>query len=182
MLDESELRSSKIHVERAKFQVKGTFNPELKRKRKKIDKKTKEQQQKKLFGWEACPEVIRHKYERIVVMKNMFDLQQFKNDPLFIDKLRTNIQESCSEYGEVKKINIYDANPDGAVTVGFVDINQADACCQYMNGRIWHGRIIQCQTWDGSTKYDVAPSTEEEKQRIDEWHRYLNEDDDGEGT
>ncbi len=39
MLDETELRSSKIHFERAKFQVKGIFNPELKRKRNKLDKK-----------------------------------------------------------------------------------------------------------------------------------------------
>jgi hypothetical protein len=29
----------------------------------------------------------------------------------------------------------------------------------------------------GSTKYDVAASTEEENERIGEWHRFLNEDD-----
>lgn len=65
-----------------------------------------------------------------------------------------------------------------------------------MNGRIWHGRVIQCQNWDGKfscfaffsyenliglvlgkTKYNVEASTEAERQRIDEWHRYLNEDD-----
>jgi len=39
MLDETEPRSSKIRFGRAKFQVKGTFNPELKRKRNKLDKK-----------------------------------------------------------------------------------------------------------------------------------------------
>ena len=32
----------------------------------------------KLFIWEERPEVVRHKYERIVAMKNMFQLQQFK--------------------------------------------------------------------------------------------------------
>ncbi|CAF0935014.1 unnamed protein product [Rotaria sordida] len=180
MLDDTDLRSSRIHVERAKFEVKGTFNPDLKRKRKKIDKKKKQLEVDKLLNWDERPEVVRHKYERIVVMKNMFDLQQFKHDPLFIDRLRNNIRESCSEYGEVKKINIYDGNPAGVMTVGFADIDQADACCQYMNDRIWHGRIIQCQTWDGSTKYDIAASEEGEKERIDEWHQYLNEDDDDE--
>ncbi|CAF4150543.1 unnamed protein product [Rotaria sp. Silwood2] len=182
MLDETELRSSKIHVERAKFEVKGTFNPDLKRKRKKLDKKKKQLEVDKLLNWDERPEVIRHKYERIVVIKNMFDLQQFKNDPLFIDRLRNNIRESCSEYGEVKKINIYDGNPAGVATVGFTDIDQADVCCQYMNGRIWHGRVIQCQTWDGSTKYDVAEPEEYAKERIDEWHKYLNEDDDEKQT
>lgn len=78
MLDESELRSCKIHVERAKFEVKGTFNPDLKRKRKKVDKKTKQQQMNRLLDWDERPEVVRHKYERIIAMKNMFELKQFK--------------------------------------------------------------------------------------------------------
>ena len=78
MLDDSELRSSKLHVERAKFEVKGTFNPELKRKRKKVDKKTKQLQVDKFLNWDERPEIIRHKYERIIVMKNMFDSQQLK--------------------------------------------------------------------------------------------------------
>jgi len=62
-----------------------------------------------------------------------------------------------------------------------------------MNERIWHGRVIQCQNWDGkifffhflkdsnlfyflgSTKFNVAPPIDEEKERIDEWHKYLND-------
>ena len=36
--------------------------------------------------------------------------------------------------------------------------------------------------YDNVTKYDVTASTEAEKERIDEWHKYLNEDDDGAGT
>lgn len=75
----------------------------------------------------------------------------------------------------MKKINIYDVrnssssffnsifffnlflktNPDGVVTVGFADIDQADACCQYMNGRIWHGRVIECKTWDGKREKNL---------------------------
>ena len=34
----------------------------------------------------------------------------------------------------------------------------------------------------GSTKYDVEAAKDEEKERIDEWHKYLNEDDDEQGT
>ena len=61
------------------------------------------------------------------------------------------------------------------MTVGFANVEEADACCQYMSGRIWHGRVIQCQNYDGktssffsehiqseffvgSTKYDVIAS------------------------
>ena len=78
MLDENLLRSSTIHVDRAKFQVKGTYNPDLKCKREKNDKEEKNKPMDKLFDWEERPEVVRHKYERIVAMKNMFQLQQFK--------------------------------------------------------------------------------------------------------
>ena len=78
MLDEYVLRSATIHVERAKLQVKGTYNPDLKRKRNKNDKKGKNKPMDKLFDWEKRPEVVRHKYERIVAMKNMFQLQQLK--------------------------------------------------------------------------------------------------------
>lgn len=78
MLDETEFRLSKLHVERAKFQVKGEFNPELRKKRKKADKESKQKQASKLLDWEDRPEVVRHKYERIVVLKNIFELQQFQ--------------------------------------------------------------------------------------------------------
>jgi hypothetical protein len=83
----------------------------------------------------------------------------------------------------VRHSNLLQANPNGVVTVGFANYDQADACCRYMNERIWHGRVIRCQTWDGVTKYNVTASADEEKQRIDQWHQYLNEDgddDDGE--
>ena len=86
MLDDTELRSSKIHVERAKFEVKGAFNPELKRKRKKLSKKEKEQRINKVLNWEERPEVVRHKYEKTVVIKNMFELQQFKVNSLFLEE------------------------------------------------------------------------------------------------
>jgi HIV Tat-specific factor 1 len=94
ILDETELRSSKIHVERAKFEVKGTFNPELKRKRKKLDKKTKQQQVDKKLGWDERPEVVRHKYEKTLVMKNMFELQQFKVISFFFNYTYKTISKS----------------------------------------------------------------------------------------
>ncbi len=90
----------------------------------------------------------------------------------------------------------FKANPDGVVTVTFADVDQADLCREYMNNRIWHSRVIQCQNWDGkifliffknsivfvlgATKYNATASTEEEKERIDEWHKYLNDGGDDE--
>lgn len=66
-----------------------------------------------------------------------------------------------------------------------------------MNERIWFGRVIQCATWDGrvsslkcfshrtisffvlgKSKFDVSVCEDAEKQRLDEWHRYLTTEDD----
>jgi hypothetical protein len=57
----------------------------------------------------------------------------------------------------------------------------ADNCCDYLDDRVWkNGRIISCQTWDGESRYDLEESEEAQQQRIDEWHQFLEaEDDDG---
>ncbi|CAF0751570.1 unnamed protein product [Didymodactylos carnosus] len=181
LLEGLHLRNSIVHVQRAKFEMKGNYNPELKpkpnkNKRKKGDKKKQKQKQiDKLLDWEERPDVVRGKHERIIVMRNMFDLEQFKNDPTYIIQLRSNIRQSCEQYGEVKKIYIFDTNPDGIVTVGYTEIPEADECIKYMNNRIWHGRLIQCEIWDGKTKYDVQATADDEK-RIDDWHKFLMED------
>lgn len=47
LLDGSEVRGHKVHVERAKFQMRGEYNPSLKPKKKKQDKeKIKKMQEK----------------------------------------------------------------------------------------------------------------------------------------
>ena len=53
----------------------------------------------------------------------------------------------------------------------------ADTCCEYLNNRVWkNGRIITCVTWDGETKYDYEETEEERQKRIDEWHAFLESD------
>jgi hypothetical protein len=73
---------------------------------------------------------------------------------------------------------VQDKNPQGVVTVSFLDVDMADTCCQYLDNRVWkNGRIISCETWDGETKYDVEETDEERQRRIDNWHSFLESDD-----
>lgn len=54
----------------------------------------------------------------------------------------------------------------------------ADTCCVYLNNRVWkNGRIISCVTWDGESKFQVEETEEERQQRINEWHQYLETED-----
>ena len=46
-------------------------------------------------------------------------------------------------------------------------------------GRLFfNGRIMKAQTWDGKTKYRVEETEEEERARLEEWAKYLDEGDD----
>jgi HIV Tat-specific factor 1 len=65
-------------------------------------------------------------------------------------------------------------NPAGVATVSFKSVDDADNCCEYLNDRVWkNGRIITCETWDGKTKYDVEETEEERQTRLDEWHKFI---------
>jgi HIV Tat-specific factor 1 len=70
-------KNHQIHVERAKFEMKGNYDPNKgakpKRRNKNKDKKLMEKQRQKLLGWDES-EVQRGKHEKVVVIKGLFDL------------------------------------------------------------------------------------------------------------
>ncbi|KAK2151673.1 hypothetical protein LSH36_355g01035 [Paralvinella palmiformis] len=75
ILDGSEIKGHKIYVERARFELKGAFDPS-KRRRKltKQEKKKFKLKQEKLFDWRPDkPLGTRNRWERIVILKNVFD-------------------------------------------------------------------------------------------------------------
>jgi hypothetical protein len=84
-----------------------------------------------MLDWEERPEVVRKKHEKVVVIKNIFTLDdsdvnivfhlflkiplQFddlnfcyfsKRDPKFVSKLRDELRNELETYGEIKKILI----------------------------------------------------------------------------
>ncbi|KAF7474531.1 Hypothetical predicted protein [Marmota monax] len=79
LLDEDEIRGYKLHVEVAKFQLKGEYDASKKKKKCKDYKKKLSLQQKQL-DWRperrAGPSRMRH--ERVVIIKNMFHPMDFE--------------------------------------------------------------------------------------------------------
>ncbi|KAB0346169.1 hypothetical protein FD755_024186 [Muntiacus reevesi] len=79
LLDEDEIRGYKLHVEVAKFQLKGEYDASKKKKKCKDYKKKLSMQQKQL-DWRperrAGPSRMRH--ERVVIIKNMFHPMDFE--------------------------------------------------------------------------------------------------------
>ncbi|XP_044923931.1 HIV Tat-specific factor 1 isoform X2 [Mustela nigripes] len=145
LLDEDEIRGYKLHVEVAKFQLKGEYDASKKKKKCKDYKKKLSLQQKQL-DWRperrAGPSRMRH--ERVVIIKNMFHPMDFER------------------------------HPDGVASVSFRDPEEADYCIQTLDGRWFGGRQITAQAWDGTTDYQVEETTREREERLRGWEAFLN--------
>uniref|UniRef100_A0A2K5DHI9 17S U2 SnRNP complex component HTATSF1 n=1 Tax=Aotus nancymaae TaxID=37293 RepID=A0A2K5DHI9_AOTNA len=156
LLDEDEIRGYKLHVEVAKFQLKGEYDASKKKKKCKDYKKKLSMQQKQL-DWRperrAGPSRMRH--ERVVIIKNMFHPMDFEDDPLVLNEIREDLRVECSKFGQIRKLLLFDRHPDGVASVSFRDPEEADYCIQTLDGRWFGGRQITAQAWDGTTDYQV---------------------------
>lgn len=176
LLDDSDFKGARIKVELAVFQLKGNFDPNRKPKKKK-KKNTKGKGQEKLLDWVDRPKK-RSKFDRIVILKNMFNVKDFERDPSLISDLKNDLRSECSKHGDVKKVLVFDRNPEGVVSVLFHEAEMADECIQALNKRFYGGRTISASTYDGVTNYQVQETEEEEQKRRDDWERFIGCDDD----
>uniref|UniRef100_A0A8C0W9T4 17S U2 SnRNP complex component HTATSF1 n=1 Tax=Castor canadensis TaxID=51338 RepID=A0A8C0W9T4_CASCN len=175
LLDEDEIRGYKLHVEVAKFQLKGEYDASKKKKKCKDYKKKLSLQQKQL-DWRperrAGPSRMRH--ERVVIIKNMFHPMDFEDDPLVLNEIREDLRVECSKFGQIRKLLLFDRHPDGVASVSFRDPEEADYCIQTLDGRWFGGRQITAQAWDGTTDYQVEETSREREERLRGWEAFLN--------
>jgi HIV Tat-specific factor 1 len=110
-LDEDEIRGYKLHVEVAKFQLKGEYDASKKKKKCKDYKKKLSLQQKQL-DWRperrARPSRMRH--EQVVIIKNMFHPVDFEKDPLVLNEIREDLRDECSKFGQIRKLLLFDVS------------------------------------------------------------------------
>ncbi|KAH0520170.1 HIV Tat-specific factor 1-like protein [Microtus ochrogaster] len=175
LLDEDEIRGYKLHVEVAKFQLKGEYDASKKKKKCKDYKKKLSLQQKQL-DWRperrAGPSRMRH--ERVVIIKNMFHPTDFEDDPLVLNEIREDLRVECSKFGQIRKLLLFDRHPDGVASVSFREPEEADYCIQTLDGRWFGGRQITAQAWDGTTDYQVEETSREREERLRGWEAFLN--------
>lgn len=178
LLDGADYKGHKIHVERAQFHMKGDYDPSKKKKKLTNKEKRKlKERQAKLFDWR--PDKMRGeraKHERVVILKNLFDPKTFEDDPAQITTLTNNIRTECGNYGDVKKVVVYDRHQDGVVKVMFSSAEEADMCIQYMNQRYFGQRRLLAAAWDGKAKYEVEETEAEREARLKKWENFLEEE------
>ncbi|XP_072751442.1 17S U2 SnRNP complex component HTATSF1 isoform X1 [Anoplolepis gracilipes] len=178
ILDGSQIRGKTLSVQRAKFQMKGAYDPALKPKRKKKDKERQKKMQEKLFDWR--PERMRGeplKCERVVILKNLFAPEDFDKEVQLLLEYQQDIRSECLKCGDVRKVVIYDRHPEGVAQVTFREPAEAQACIQLLNGRWFSQRKITAEIWDGKTKYKITETDAEIEARLTKWDEYLEQED-----
>uniref|UniRef100_A0A8C6CP86 17S U2 SnRNP complex component HTATSF1 n=1 Tax=Moschus moschiferus TaxID=68415 RepID=A0A8C6CP86_MOSMO len=174
LLDEDEIRGYKLHVEVAKFQLKGEYDASKKKKCKDYKKKLSMQQKQLDWRPERRTGPSRMHHERVVIIKNMFRPVDFEDDPLVLNEIREDLRVECSKFGQIRKLLLFDRHPDGVASVSFRDPEEADYCIQALNGRWSGGHQIIAQAWDGTTDYQVEETTRETEERLRGWEAFRN--------
>lgn len=179
ILDGYVLKGKEVHVEKARFELKGEFDPSKKRKKlSNAQKKRYMENQNRIFEWRPeKPRNYRPLSDCTVVIKNLFTLEMMERNAALLLDLKEEVQESCSKYGTVKKVVVYDNNPEGVVTVTFETTLCSDMAVKMLNGRIVDGRRLEVALWDGKTKYKIDESEEDRKRRLAAWENYIQGDD-----
>lgn len=174
LIDESEVRGYRLHVEAARFELKGQYDASKKKKKSKDYRKKMQQQQKQLDWRPEKQGELRKRHEKVVIIRNMFHPSDFEEDPLVLNEYRDDLRTECEKFGEVKKVILFDRHPDGVASVAFKEPEQADACIQSFNGRWFGGRQLSAQLWDGTTDYQVEETTREREERLKGWSTFLD--------
>ncbi|KAJ1198323.1 hypothetical protein NDU88_002165 [Pleurodeles waltl] len=176
LLDEYEIRGYKLHVEAARFQLKGDYDVKKKKKRSKDYRKKLSMQQKQL-DWrpEKKPGETRLRHERVIIIRNMFHPSDFEEDPLVLNEIRDDLRIECEKFGQVKKVLIFDRHPDGVASVAFKETEEADVCIAALNGRWFGGRQLVVETWDGVTDYQIEETSREREERLKGWDSFLGD-------
>lgn len=167
-----------LQCERAKFELKGSYDPS-KKPRQALDSKSKIKQRKtieKLLSWEPGRED--DKRQRKVILKNMFAPEEIAQDATLILDLKEDVEERCTEViAEPKRVDIFDKHPEGVVAVTFAEVMQAEKCVQLLDKQFYAGRVVRAEIWDGKTKYKIKETDEESAQRLEKWHKDIQGDD-----
>jgi len=164
-----------IHVERAKFEMKGEFDPKKKKARLSAAQKKKffEKQNEALEWKPDRARNYRPPNERTVVLRNMFTLEEIDANAALILDIKEEMKERYNKFGKIKTVVVYDTNPEGVVTLTYETVECSDIAVKSIDGVIRNGRQIQASLWDGKEKFKRQETEEERRRRNNAWEDFL---------
>ncbi|KAK2752764.1 hypothetical protein FQN55_005896 [Onygenales sp. PD_40] len=184
MLDESDFRfgetgpQGKMKVQAADFSFKSQKEVPVKQnmsEKRKIMRKT-QKLNSKLADWDddepAAVNPRESRWDKVVILKHMFTLQELEEDPAAILDIKEDIRQECSKLGEVTNVVLYDKEEAGVASVRFSNAEFANACVQVstlktkhmgdnliqthmqkMDGRFFSGTRVEAYIADGSERF-----------------------------
>ncbi|RSH95372.1 hypothetical protein EHS25_000459 [Saitozyma podzolica] len=139
----------------------------------------------------TAPHAGASRFNRVVVLKGMFAMQDLDKDPSLLLELKEDVREEAESLGQVTSVILYDKEADGVMTVKFKDAHSAQACVLKMNGRFFDGRRIYAGIYTGKERYQRSGAgksfgegedgDEEEQERLDHFAQWLVEKEGEEG-
>lgn len=116
---------------------------------------------------------------RHVILKNVFSLNDVPRGTeasvAFFRELREDFESECSKFGELESIKIFERNPIGVVALKFRSPHAAERCLEALEGRFFGGRKLSAEWYDGYSNYNVQESEAEQKRRLEEFGKWLEE-------
>ncbi|XP_078492632.1 17S U2 SnRNP complex component HTATSF1 isoform X1 [Ciona intestinalis] len=176
LLDGMEVKGHKLKVQEAKFELKGEYDASKKPKMlSKKEKRKIKKEKEKLLDWKlARSEEIVSKKDRVVILKKMFQVNEFEEDPVLITDVRDDLRVECEKFGQVKKVIVFDRHPDGVCSVAFKEAESATKCQRALNGRWFACKVIEASIWDGHTDYQIEETDREREVRLQKWEEFLD--------
>ncbi|KAL1585237.1 hypothetical protein WHR41_05893 [Cladosporium halotolerans] len=135
------------------------------RDRQKIIKKT-EEMNKRLAEWDeddvSVLQATSHRWDKVVVLKRMFTLEELEEDEELVEDIIEDTREECSKFGEVENVVLFDAEPQGVMTVRFSNSTAAKACVETMDGRAYERRYLEAKLANGTERFQKRARAQKE--------------------
>ncbi|KAK6904420.1 hypothetical protein I203_105233 [Kwoniella mangroviensis CBS 8507] len=133
----------------------------------------------------GAPAPLSNRFNRVVVLKGMFALEDIEKDPGLILELKEEVRDEAETLGQVTNVVLYDKEEDGVMTIKFKDPVAAQACVTKMNNRYFDGRVIYAGIYTGKERFrksggihsfgDDEEADQEERERLDNFAQWLVE-------
>lgn len=108
------------------------------------------------------------RWDKVVILKHMFTLQELEEDPAAILDIKEDIREECSKLGEVTNVVLFDLEVDGIASVRFSNAEAARACVGVMDGRSFDGRTVEAYISVGNEQFKKSKKKVEDDAGSDE--------------
>lgn len=133
MLDQREIKPGfPITIERARFEQKGDYIPRKKIEVDKVNLIKQKTDQEKLLSWNEG-EDAEDKGLKIVILTNVFTLEEAHQEENYFKDLELDIREECeAKLGKIQRLKIFEHNPLGVILIKFKASPAAEDCIKVL--------------------------------------------------